>query len=73
MSNEKFEHCVKFGDFLEWECVHGNKYGTPIGPLEDALDDGNIMLLDIDVKDILEVKILKTIVNGDFVYENSSY
>ena len=19
MSNEKFEHCVKFGDFLEWE------------------------------------------------------
>tara|TARA_Y100001968_G_C19281291_1_gene679347 strand:- start:326 stop:913 length:588 start_codon:yes stop_codon:yes gene_type:complete len=50
MSNEKFEHCVKFGDFLEWEWVHGNKYGTPIGPLEDALDDGNIMLLDIDVK-----------------------
>ena len=50
MSNEKFEHCVKFGDFVEWEWVHGNKYGTPIGPLEDALDDGNVMLLDIDVK-----------------------
>jgi guanylate kinase len=33
MSNEKFEHFVKFGDFLEWEWVHGNKYGTPIGPL----------------------------------------
>ena len=50
MSNEKFEHCVRFGDFMEWEWVHGNKYGTPIGPLEDALDDGNVMLLDIDVK-----------------------
>ena len=50
MSNEKFEHCVKFGDFMEWEWVHGNKYGTPIGPLEDALDDGKVMLLDIDVK-----------------------
>ena len=50
MSNEKFEHCVKFGDFLEWEWVHGNKYGTPIGPLEDVLDDGGTMLLDIDVK-----------------------
>ena len=50
MSNEKFEHCVRFGDFLEWEFVHGNKYGTPIGPLEDALDHGNVMLLDIDVK-----------------------
>ena len=50
MTNEKFEHCIKFGDFLEWEWVHGNKYGTPIGPLEDTLDDGKIMLLDIDVK-----------------------
>ena len=50
MTNEKFDHAVKFGDFLEWEWVHGNKYGTPIGPLEDALDSGSKMLLDIDVK-----------------------
>ena len=50
MTNEKFEHYVKFGDFLEWEWVHGNKYGTLIGPLEDALDNGELMLLDIDVK-----------------------
>jgi len=55
MSNEKFEHFVKFGDFLEWEWVHGNKYGTPIGPLEDILDSGGIMLLDIDVKGGLTV------------------
>ena len=50
MPKEKFEHAVKFGDFLEWEWVHGNRYGTPIGPLEDALDDGDTILLDIDVK-----------------------
>ena len=55
MTNEKFEHYVKFGDFLEWEWVHGNKYGTPIGPLEDILDSGGIMLLDIDVKGGLNV------------------
>ena len=55
MSNEKFEHFVKFGDFLEWEWVHGNKYGTPISPLEDVLDSGGIMLLDIDVKGGLTV------------------
>jgi len=55
MSNEKFEHCVKFGDFLEWEWVHGNKYGTPIGPLEDILDSGGAMILDIDVKGGLNV------------------
>jgi len=50
MSNEKFEHGVMFGDFLEWEWVHGNKYGTPIDQIEDALGAGHTMLLDIDVK-----------------------
>ena len=50
MSNEEFDHAIKFGDFLEWEWVHGNKYGTPIGPLEDALNEGHTILLDIDVK-----------------------
>ena len=50
MANEKFEHAVMFGDFLEWEWVHGNKYGTPIGPIEDALGAGHTMLLDVDVK-----------------------
>ena len=55
MSNEKFEHFVKFGDFLEWEWVHGNKYGTPIGPIEDVLDSGGVMILYIDVKGGLTV------------------
>jgi len=49
MSKEKFEHYVKFGDFLEWEFVHGNRYGTLTDPLYDCLDDGDVMLLDIDV------------------------
>ena len=55
MSNQKFDHFAKFGDFLEWEWVHGNKYGTPIGPLEDIMDSGGIMILDIDVKGGLTV------------------
>ena len=50
LNNEKFEHYVKFGDFLEWEWVHGNKYGTLITPLEDTIDNKEIMVLDIDVK-----------------------
>ena len=50
MEDDKFKHLVKFGDFIEWEWVHGNKYGTLMSTLEDSLDDENIMLLDIDVK-----------------------
>ena len=57
MSKEKFEHYVKFGDFLEWEFVHGNRYGTLTDPLDDTLDNGDVMLLDIDVvggKNVME-------------------
>ena len=50
MSNQKFDHYAKFGDFLEWEWVHGNKYGTLVEELEDVIDDNEVMLLDIDVK-----------------------
>ena len=50
MSNQKFDHFAKFGDFLEWEWVHGNKYGTLVEELEDIIDDNELMLLDIDVK-----------------------
>ena len=49
-SKEKFEHKEKFGEFIECEWVHGNRYGTPIEPIENALDDGQILLLDVDVK-----------------------
>ena len=50
MSNQKFDHMAKFGDFLEWEWVHGNKYGTLASQLEDVIDENEVMLLDIDVK-----------------------
>lgn len=50
MSNQKFDHYAKFGDFLEWEWVHGNKYGTLADQLEDIVNDNEVMLLDIDVK-----------------------
>ena len=56
MSKDKFDHQVRFGDFLESEWVHGNQYGTPIGPIEDALDNGKVMLFDVDVKGGFNIK-----------------
>ena len=50
ITNEKFDHLIKFGDIFEYEWVHGNRYGTLMAPLEDAINNQKIMLLDIDVK-----------------------
>ena len=50
MDKEKFNHQTKFGEFLETEWVHGHQYGTLISPIEDALEDKKIVLLDVDVK-----------------------
>ena len=55
ISNSEFEHFVKFGDFIEWEIVHGNKYGTLLSEIEDALDNKKIMILDIDVKGAMSI------------------
>ena len=53
ISNSDFEHYVKFGDFIEWEIVHGNKYGTLWSNVEDA---SGVMIFDIDVKGGLAIK-----------------
>tara|TARA_B100000945_G_C20335698_1_gene574745 strand:- start:31 stop:609 length:579 start_codon:yes stop_codon:yes gene_type:complete len=50
LDSSKFEHYIKFGDFLEWEFVHGNKYGTLINPLEETIQKNKVMILDVDVK-----------------------
>jgi len=55
ISNSEFEHFVKFGDFIEWEIVHGNKYGTLWSAVENALDNKKVMILDIDVKGAMSI------------------
>ena len=44
ITNEKFDHLIKFGDIFEYEWVHGNRYGTLMAPLEDAINNQKIML-----------------------------
>ena len=56
ISNSEFEHFVKFGDFIEWEIVHGNKYGTLWQTVDDAIDSKKVMILDIDVKGAMSIQ-----------------
>ena len=43
-----FEEMRDRGDLLEWAQVHGNYYGTPRKPVEQALARGEDMMFDID-------------------------
>ncbi|MBS4240471.1 guanylate kinase [Campylobacter vulpis] len=50
ISQEKFQNGIKNGDFLEWARVHENFYGTSLEHTNRALDEGKIVVFDIDVQ-----------------------
>jgi guanylate kinase len=56
VDDETFLGGVEEDRFLEWANVYGNLYGTPRGPLEAALADGKVFLLEIDVQGALQVR-----------------
>jgi len=56
ISDEEFTGLIEKDAFLEWEEVYGNRYGTPMGPVRAALERGEDVLLEIDVKGALAVR-----------------
>ena len=48
VDQDRFDHMVKTGQFLEWATVFGNRYGTPRGPVERTLGEGRDILFDVD-------------------------
>ena len=48
ISARQFEAMRTAGDLLESAEVHGNRYGTPRGPVEAILSEGRDLLFDID-------------------------
>ncbi|MFZ5596539.1 MAG: guanylate kinase [Bacillota bacterium] len=56
MSRDEFERVAGEGGFLEWAHIYGNLYGTPVGPVKEALCRGEDVILEIDVQGGLQVK-----------------
>jgi guanylate kinase len=50
VSKDEFEEDIKAGGFLEYATVHGNYYGTSLKPVNRALDEGKLVIFDIDVQ-----------------------
>jgi guanylate kinase len=50
VSKEEFEEDIKAGNFLEYAQVHDNYYGTSLKPVYNALDEGKLVIFDIDIQ-----------------------
>ena len=56
LNKDEFLKKVEEDDFLEWAEVYGNCYGTPKSNVQELLDSGKDVILEIDIQGALKVK-----------------
>jgi guanylate kinase len=56
VSRDAFEIMIKNNEFIEWEKVHGELYGTLKRELQKGADNPADMIFDVDVKGALSIK-----------------
>lgn len=56
VTKDKFRQLIDDGEFIEYEEVHDNLYGTPKGPIRNWINEKKIVLLDVDVYGALNLK-----------------
>ena len=56
LDNNSFKKMIEEDELLEWAEVYGHFYGTPRRFLQEALDRGNDVILEIDIQGALQVK-----------------
>lgn len=56
LDRREFERIRDEGGFLEWFEVYGDLYGTPRAPVDEHLEAGDDVLLEVDVQGALAVR-----------------
>lgn len=56
LSTEQFKRWMDEGKFIEHVELFGNYYGTPAKPLRDAVNEGKVYVLDIDVQGAIRLR-----------------
>ncbi len=56
LSEETFKKMVADGEMLEHAYVFGNYYGSPKGPVQDAINSGRDVLFDVDWQGELQIR-----------------
>ena len=65
-TREEFEELIKNGQMLEYAEYVGNYYGTPLTYVNETLDKGIDVFLEIEVQGALQVK--KNVPDGVFIF-----
>ena len=66
LNHDEFEQMIEEDKFLEYAHVHNNYYGTPKEFVEKKINEGKIVILEIDVQGALNIK--KNTDNGVFIF-----
>ncbi len=56
LSEADFRAMVEADELIEWAEVHGHLYGTSRQALQDALDNGRFLILDVDVQGAMQMR-----------------
>jgi len=55
-TKEEFEQMIEAGEFVEYACYVGNYYGTPQKYVEEQLEAGKDVILEIEIQGALNIK-----------------
>jgi guanylate kinase len=56
VSNDEFDRMIDAQEFAEWAKVHGNRYGTTVVTVDQAIEQGKDTLFDIDYQGARQIK-----------------
>lgn len=56
LTHKEFEARIEAGGFLEWAEYGGNYYGTPKKEIEDAVSAGKLIMGDIEVQGVRQIR-----------------
>ena len=71
VSREEFERMIANDELLEWAEYVGNYYGTPAGPVDEKLNAGYDVILDIETKGAASVMQKRPEAIGIFLFPGS--
>lgn len=66
IDEKRFRKMIEDGEFVEWAEVHGNYYGTSGKVLNDMIESGLDVILDIDVQGAAQIK--KNLEGGVYIF-----